>query len=97
MVVQRLVVILVFSLEEMSAGPSALSSRTGVLIGLCFDVELHELFCIFWRLIPCQLHQLQILVFSPISVDCLFIVFMVSFAVLCHISSFSKNIGNSSL
>jgi len=42
-----------------------------------FNIELCELYFIFWRLIPCQLFHFQM--FSSFLKDCLFLLFMVSF------------------
>ena len=82
-------IIAVLSIFSCAFGPSVCLWRAVYLDLLSiflflffFGVELHELFCIFWRLIPCQLFRLQI--FSSI----LWAVFSLCLLFLCSAKAF---------
>ena len=66
----------------MSLESCLFRSSVHFFIFVFFAVELHELFCIFWRLIPCQLFRLQI--FSSI----LWAVFSLCLLFLCSAKAF---------
>ena len=69
-----LLAICVFSLEKC-----LVRSYAYFLIGLFIDIELHGPFVYFGDLIPCLVTSLANTISH--SMDCLFILFMVSFAV----------------